>query len=393
MDIMDSTLSMDVLIPDFLVLHPMEKQVVTQYAPYLVVRAQKFSQTFYQYVLQEDEVSSALTGHDIELLMKNMVRHYRNILLQDYDVSMRNILHHVGKAHQRIGLPVHWLVATYSLYAMDLEAGIELLSGISEGESAILRQAMIKRLQLDMFWCLEGFGVAEKNLIAYRDAFYQVLAEANRLFSVSVDAPLEDVFQSLTDSIAAKIGGMCVWAGLIPEKEGLVKVLAASGVAAQMTKNIHISIDTSVPEGQGPFGIALRTGIPQITDMPSGLRSGPLEALVRESGLGGGVAAIPFQTRDGQVGIIGLHQGVNSSFPMGVMDLMKGLAMDLGTFLDRRLEAMKLANLRRYQITLAEFQQKILEYPSPERLYESVVQALVQETDVSGRVRCCFSGT
>ncbi len=384
MDVMDSSLSMDVLIPEFLVLHPMEKQLVTQYAPYLAARAQRFSHTFYEHVLQEDEVSSALTGHDMELLMKNMVRHYRNILLHDYDVSMRNILHHVGKAHQRIGLPIHWLVATYSLYAMDLDAGIEILSGISEGESAILRQAMIKRLQLDMFWCLEGFGDAEKALIACRNAFYQVLAEANRLFSVSVDARLEDVFQILTDSIANRIGCMCVWAGLVSEQEGSVKVLAASGVAAHMTNNLHISIDASVSEGQGPFGIALRTVIPQITELPVGLRLGPWETFVRENGLGGGMAAIPFQTRDGQVGIIGLHQGVNSSFPIGVMDLMKGLAMDLSTFLDRRLEAIKLSNLRRYQIILAELQQKFLEYPPPERLFESVVQALVQGTDALG---------
>ena len=384
MGIRDSSLSTEVIIPDFLILHPTEEQLVVRYAPYLAVRAHEFSHTFYQHVLQESEVSSALTGHDIELLMKNMVKHYRNILFHDYDASMRSILHHVGETHQSIGLPMHWLVATYSLYAMDLEAGIELLAGISQGESAILRQAMIKRLQLDMFWCLEGFGVAETNLIACRNAFYQVLAEANRLFSVSIDAPLEEVFQTLTDSIADKIGGMCVWAGLIPEQEWAVKVLAASGVAAYMAKKLHISVDASVPEGQGLFGIALRTGIPQITELSLGLRPGPWEALFRESGIGGGMAAIPFQTGDGQVGIIGLHQDVNSSFPIGVMDLMKRLAKDLSTFLDRRLEATKLANLQRYQITLAELQQKLLEYPSPEPLYESVVQALVQGTDALG---------
>ena len=115
MGIRDSSLSAEVIIPDFLILHPTEEQLVVRYAPYLAVRAHEFSHTFYQHVLQESEVSSALTGHDIELLMKNMVKHYRNILLHDYDASMRNILHHVGKAHQRIGLPMHWLVATYSL--------------------------------------------------------------------------------------------------------------------------------------------------------------------------------------------------------------------------------------------------------------------------------------
>ncbi|OYV72478.1 MAG: hypothetical protein B7Z70_14785, partial [Acidithiobacillus ferrivorans] len=348
--------------------------------------------TFYQRVQSSPELQETLAdlGEANLLRLRNdLAENYRALLLSDYDDDRRHALYAMGAHYASTGLHPEWLVAIYNLYGEALEA--EALSvTLPVSEAIALHGALAKRLELDMFWHLEGY---QKALVEDRDRaedaletqkiFYQLLVETLQMLRDRETEPPEQIFQSLVDSLAAISGMPLVWIGQLREGESQVQVVAAGGEARAYTRDLSISADPRLPEGQGPWGKSLRTLRPVIFNDLAVVDFAPWREQAARFGLGGN-ALMVVPTRLGQWVSIAFYRHVGRSFPAEVGGLVERIARELAAFLERREVADDLLRLRRYQQAQREIQRELLDQPDPLALYRLLAQRLVEHTDALG---------
>ncbi|MGC9293130.1 MAG: bifunctional diguanylate cyclase/phosphodiesterase [Acidobacteriaceae bacterium] len=213
-----------------------------------------------------------------------------------------------------------------------------------------------------------------------RETFYQTLLEASAIFSSGTDTPLHEVFQKLADRTAERLGFPCVWIGWLPPEEEWVQVLAASGTAAAYAQDLRVSADPDVPEGQGPAGVALRSGeIGYLNDF-SAPNFSPWQDHARTFGLCG-IAQVPFSGPSGERGILAMYQNVQDHFPDDLHPLLERLQLDLGQFLQRREGARELVRLQQYQTAAIEAQQALLQLQDPVEMLHRLTEIIVDKTD------------
>ena len=87
----------------------------------------------------------------------------------------------------------------------------------------------------------------------------------------------------------------------------LLRIVAASGPAAETTRHVRLSVDEARPEGRGLSGTAFRTRQPCITnDYVTDQRVAAFQAVVGSDGAQSG-AAFPLLVRRRAVGVMMLH--------------------------------------------------------------------------------------
>lgn len=378
--------------PSFLRLSASEQESLGRLGPILAARADNFAHTFYQRVQGSPELQETLEdlGEANLLRLRNdLAENYRALLLSDYDDDRRHALYAMGAHYASTGLHPEWLVAIYNLYGEALEA--EALSvTLPVSEAIALHGALAKRLELDMFWHLEGY---QKALVEDRDRaedaletqkiFYQLLAETLQMLRDREMEPPEQIFQSLVDRLAAISGMPLVWIGQLREGEPLVRVVAAGGEARAYTRDLSISADPRLPEGQGPWAKSLRTLRPVIFNDLAVADFAPWREAAARFGLGGNAIMVA-PTRLGQWVSIGFYRHEGRSFPPEVGELVERIARELAAFLERREVADDLLRLRRYQQAQREIQRELLDQPDPLALYRLLAQRLVEHTDALG---------
>ena len=373
----------DAYIPRFLALPPAEADLLRLHAPSLARGAARLADRFYHWLQSEPDLARHLNPRDIPRLTRQQERHYHQLLLADYDQSRRETLHRLGRRHQQVGLPIQWIGAVYTLYEDHLETEVSALR-LREDDALTLRRALRKRVQLDSFWQQEGVQAAERDLIATREAFYRAVTEANRLFIEAAQAPetpFEDVLGELTETLVREMGSPLTWVGLLAPGETRVSIVAAAGEAAPMTKTPLLSVDQEIPEGRGPTGLALRSGMPQIVqNIDQDPRLAPWRDLLNAHGLGGQSVA-PFRLAGGTRGAIALYTRSGEVFSPDLSGLLMRLADDLASFLDRCEQTRELLRMRRYKAALDAMQYQLIQDPSPEAVYHNLVHVLVELTD------------
>lgn len=75
---------------------------------------------------------------------------------------------------------------------------------------------------------------------------------------------LEDLLANLARAAAETIEAGHTWIGLLDAGEKVVRPVASHGIDPEYLSAIRVSIDGNVPAGQGPGGIAMRTGTAHI---------------------------------------------------------------------------------------------------------------------------------
>lgn len=127
--------------------------------------------------------------------------------------------------------------------------------------------------------------------------------------------------------VAVEYGHFClVWIGLLDEQTGWVKPVTVEGPGSVGYPEIRVSIDPTIPEGQGFAGAAMREGREYIVnDFFAHPRVGPWARQARMAGVKS-LATFPLH-RDGRcVGVLNLHGDDVDFFTPELVGLLKKMA-------------------------------------------------------------------
>ena len=114
----------------------------------------------------------------------------------------------------------------------------------------------------------------------------------------------------------------------------LLRIVAASGPAAETTRHVRLSVDESRPEGRGLSGTAFRTRRPCITnDYVTDQRVAAFQAIVGSYGAQSG-AAFPLLVRDEPVGVMIYMSLDKDTFTPEFVELLQRLAENVSFALD-----------------------------------------------------------
>jgi len=163
----------------------------------------------------------------------------------------------------------------------------------------------------------------------------KTLYNANQKFSESLN--LEKVAYEVTRTCVEDLGASLAWIGHA-EANGKVTVLYQYPTEHPYTKNLNVRWDDT-PEGQGPTGVAIRTGIPQvIEDITTNQRFEPWRMkAVTEAGFITS-AAFPLATRGRTFGALNIYSDKKGFFDAENVQLFQ-------TFAHQAAAALENANL------------------------------------------------
>ena len=370
------------LLPGFLVSDPAEDSLLQRHGPSIALRARAFAQYWMKLLQQEKSLQPLLRKPFLARALPLMEGHYMALLGTDYDAGRRAFLQRAGADYQQIGLPIQWITFSYGLLAADFDMGVEAL-GLASELSRLLRHALYKRLQLDAFWLEEGFHQATAQQAASHDLFYLAITQLNRMLThPQPESSLEDILSRVTSLVASILHAPLVWIGVVPTGQSELSIVAAAGPGAPDFVSMRVSVDPEIPEGAGPSGRSIRSGQPYVCH-----RDDPIMAPWRDAAIARsieGFAGAPFYFNEGDRGIVSICRRDGESFPEDILGLISHLAEDVGSFLDRRKNALELTRQRRYQRVLDMLLQEMLRQPAPEILYQRLAQLLIEHTDALG---------
>lgn len=170
--------------------------------------------------------------------------------------------------------------------------------------------------------------------------------------------------------VAVADGGVTkTWAGFIDEATQIAQPLVHCGMIQEHIDRLRISLDSTVPEGQGPSAQAMRTGLPVIIeDLQSNPITRPWWEFSRLEGLHS-LASFPLQ-RGGRVsGVIVFLGSIPDLFTEEMVAMLKRMASDVSFALDR-MEAIQQS--RHLQDTLEDrVQQRTMELDAALRELET----------------------
>lgn len=186
--------------------------------------------------------------------------------------------------------------------------------------------------------------------------FYNMLAETNQQISEARDE--RELFTAACD-IAVNLGGMQVaWIGR-PNESGNFKLLATTATQAEMIeqlKQLTLSVDPNIPEGQGISGQAFRDQHPYFSQrIAEDTRLNPWRQEANRFQLNA-MAALPLFNRGKITAVFCVYHHETDIFDEELVDLLNELAQDITRGLDRldlQHEAEEAtANLERQQALL-----------------------------------------
>ncbi|HLB14080.1 MAG TPA: PAS domain S-box protein [Burkholderiales bacterium] len=203
-----------------------------------------------------------------------------------------------------------------------------------------------------------GRNITERKLAEARVArlgkLYAALSATNEAISRAA-SPGE--LHARVCEVAVAEGGFAAAAVVrVDADTAQVARVAASGPAAELVREIRLSIDESVPEGRGTIGEAFRSRAPVVAnDYPADPRLAPWHAAAARYGIGSS-AAIPLVRSDRAVGALVFLSVEKGAFDDELVTLLVRMADNLGFALDnfdREAERKRaLEALRRFRLAL-----------------------------------------
>jgi putative nucleotidyltransferase with HDIG domain len=160
---------------------------------------------------------------------------------------------------------------------------------------------------------------------------WALMAHANAS-SVMLCAKTEsELIQGICAAIVAEQPYVAAYVGLAEHDENKsVHVVGVEGVAAEFARGIKLSWSDQIPEGQGPTGTCIRTGLTVvISDAATDLRFDPWRKLVEEFGIHS-IITVPIVDRNAQpIGVLGVYASFPDIFTDVEVRLFKSIASDV----------------------------------------------------------------
>ncbi len=168
--------------------------------------------------------------------------------------------------------------------------------------------------------------------LVYANRLYAFISEVNHAI---IHCNSEQALFMEVCRIANEIGKFrMAWVGLADELTDLVVPVACAGEGCSYIKNLEVSADKNVPEGNGPIGIAIRENrIVYSNDISSDANMAPW----RENALSHGfnsTVALPLNKGGYVLGVVTLYSGGINVFDKDEISLLKDVANDLSFALD-----------------------------------------------------------
>ncbi|MCE5387662.1 MAG: EAL domain-containing protein [Acidithiobacillus sp.] len=378
--------------PSFLVCSPEEDVLLGRVGPLLCTRerAWNFAEHLSAWLRHIPETESMLAQLDAGAwarLRAGQARHYQELLLLPYDEQRRQALHRLGAMHQAMGLPSAWLHGIYTLYLEELQTAALALPDLSAQERQRLRRAIRKRIELDRFWQMEGYEAASLDVLETQKRFYQVLAEIAALTSGAGQQETVPLLQEAARRVVEILDLALVWIGSLAPGDTWVEVLAAAGPAQEYANGLRVSSDASISEGQGPLGLAIRTGKVQIVaDISQDWKQAsfrPWKERAERFGVGGSMVAVA-PREDGGVLTLSLYRRTGSAFSEGVQHLVVSLVQELAAFWNRQSLQARLQTLQSYREAQRHLQQELLGQPDSQHIFHALASNLIRFADTEG---------
>ncbi|MEJ2060840.1 MAG: EAL domain-containing protein [Gammaproteobacteria bacterium] len=193
----------------------------------------------------------------------------------------------------------------------------------------------------------EGHDITSRKLAEERirrlNALYSTLSYTNQ--SIVRLNSANELYPEIC-RIAVEHGGLKgAFIGLIDPETNLVSAIGSYGVADEYAKDLKISIDPSIPEGQGPTAKALRDGRPYIcNDFLADPNTQPWRERATAVGIRSSAAFPLFQA--GKVaGALNLYAGETDFFTGELLRLLEEMVLDVSFSLENlaRIEELNLA--------------------------------------------------
>ena len=168
----------------------------------------------------------------------------------------------VGHVHEMVGIELPTLLEAYHLYQLEIRR-ILPQSGLEPGEQERLGQALQLRLMLDMEAQISSHYRTERATAAFLSTFDEAVRDIGNLPDL-----LQSAMQQISD-----VEGIVACLFLRPDAQGVLQIEAAGCSAGpQYAENMQnsripfIEVHPSTPAGQGPAGVAWRSGNIQIAE-------------------------------------------------------------------------------------------------------------------------------
>jgi PAS domain S-box-containing protein len=184
---------------------------------------------------------------------------------------------------------------------------------------------------------IAGFAVFRRSrasrLAAQRVArMFAALTDTNEAI-MRVTTP-EDLYQRVCE--AAVHGGRLLAASLCVPREHSTdaQIIAVAGAGADKLRDVHLSMDASIPEGRSLVGTAFRSQAPCVShDFLADPRTAPWHALAKEAGIAS-AAALPLIQHGRTIGVLLLHSTDKRAFDEEIVQLLMRLGRNVVFALD-----------------------------------------------------------
>jgi PAS domain S-box-containing protein len=184
-----------------------------------------------------------------------------------------------------------------------------------------------------------GFDITEQRAAEHRlrmlNTLYATLSAVNHAIVQSKSR--REICERIV-RIGTEIGlWQGAWVGFVePQTRRIVPEAWSKGMAPYMDK-LAVSIDPEVPEGQGPTGVAVRSGVPYFcNDTLADPRTAPWRAFAESSGTNS-VATIPLLVAGSPPGVVNLYSREKEMFTPEVRELV----IEMGDDINYALEAFE----------------------------------------------------
>lgn len=208
-----------------------------------------------------------------------------------------------------------------------------------------------------------------------RKLYFEVLSNANRLFSHANHISLTDTLQHLTTLLVSHLHLQAAWIGKVDQRTKTVQFLAKAGPLAHILDNAHISTDESLAEGRGPSAIVLRTQKTTLFDATD-----PAYEAWRDKANQydlGGSANVPIKWPNDEPGLLTLYHRKGEHFSEHIIDLLDSLSKDITAFLNHQQTEQALIRTRQLKTALINIGDIALTTSAEQPLLQNTCEQLI----------------
>ncbi|WP_276940314.1 putative bifunctional diguanylate cyclase/phosphodiesterase [Ferrimicrobium acidiphilum] len=269
-------------------------------------------------IFHEDELSEA--DRIAQVITDEFIRMFSEQRV-DYGVIAR-----VSDVHLRVGIRPAWIDRIYELYRT------ELADVLNANELALL---LLHEKEL-----LATTGEASIRLRNSREALQQTIVEVANLFDRYVQMPESLLIEQLVEMIQRATQAPLVFmaTALGTPATGLgerITIVAAAGEGRAYADALDLRTDPNDPRGQGPTGIALRSGDVTLSPRNSDDHFGIWTDQLRLFELGSAIV-VPFPLSLNRSAALALYRRESDPTPVDIEDMMGALGSELGRLFHAR---------------------------------------------------------